>query len=263
MPAHGDNFSLAFLQANAATVRQLWFGGEGPAVTANSVTDDRVARINVDGTGLVTAATSPTSNSFYNVQLDTNAGLFFALSADGKLTSGNMSVSALPHVYSGIGLSGLNYVGKLSGEAQYVAGNADVAQLFTKDAGTRPAVDTPAVFIPGPFGTLSNFSASYSLQSSSVPPGTSPYWVLLASPPNDSNPNDEIKIIQFSTGPTLDGNTRIHVFDRTGKLGSYFGINLSALINTSVGAYKFGDMTVDWAGVEIGDWKGCSRHRHR
>ncbi|HEY3856630.1 MAG TPA: hypothetical protein VGO67_19775 [Verrucomicrobiae bacterium] len=244
---------LGVSPAKSDTLRQLWFGGEGPSVTTNSVTDNRVARINTDGSGLVTALPSPNANAFLNVQLDTNAGLFFALSADGKLTSGNMSVSALPHVYSGIGLSGLNYLPK-GGTAQYTTGSPDVAALYSPDSKASPHGAAPAVFIPGPFGTLSNFSASYTLQSSSGPSNTAPYWVLQVSPPNDSDPNDEFEIIQFSTGPTLGPSTRIHVYDSTGKLGSYFGTNFSDLINTSVGAYKFGDMTVDWAGVEIGDW---------
>jgi hypothetical protein len=245
--------SVGLVHAAPGTIGQIWFGAQGPAITTNGVSDDRIGHVNSDGSAPATATTSPTTNSFYSVGLDTNANLYFALGADGTLTSGYLSVTALPHSYSGISLSGLNYLGD-PGDAEYVPGTTPVAQLFTKDAGEARGADKPAVFIPGPFGTLGTFSATYSLQSSAVPAGTTPYWVLLVNPPGDSNPNDEVAIIQYSTGTTLNSSSTIHVVDPKGKLGSYFGDSLATLNSTSLGTYTFGDMTVDWAGVEIGNW---------
>jgi hypothetical protein len=246
--------SVCLSHAAPGSIGQVWFGGEGAGTgTSSGVSDDRIGHIDTDGTALATATTSPDTNSYYCVVLDTNDNLYFGLAADGTLTAGYMSVTSIAHNYSGTLLSGLNYIGN-PGDSQYVAGSPSVAQLQTKDAGTAVRADSPAVFIPGPFGTLSTFAASYTLSSSKLPAGHSPYWILWVSPPGDNNPNDEIAIIQFSVGPALNSSTKIHVVDPSGTLGSYFDDTLAALCATSLGTYTFGDMTVDWAGVEIGDW---------
>jgi hypothetical protein len=155
--------------------------------------------------------------------------------------------------FSGTALEGLIYEGN-PGDAQYVAGTPDYAQLYPADAGLALTADAPAVFAQGSFGTLGNFTATYDLLSSSTPAGTAPYWIVWVSPPGDSNPNDEIAVIQFSLGATLSDSSTIHVFDPNYILGSYFGDTLGTLDSTSLGSYTFGEMTVDFAGIEIGDW---------
>jgi hypothetical protein len=152
--------------------------------------------------------------------------------------------------YSGTGLSSLTYVGN-PGDAQYVAGTPDVAQLYTADSGTSGSADSPAVFVQGPMGTLNSFSASYSLYGAATgPSGTSPYWILWVSAPGDNNPNDEIAIIGMG-GPTLNSSSAIHVIYTD---NSYWGDSLGSILSDTYNGVAYGDMTVDWAGVEIGDW---------
>jgi hypothetical protein len=250
---------LLFLASSvgfAHATGELWFGGQGPASgTASGVSDDRVGFLNSEGTGLTTVAQDPSTNSYYSVGLDTNAGLYFAFASDGILRSGLITTGQSAQTYSGTGLSGLDYIGT-PGDAQFVISTTDIAKLYTADASTAPGADSPAVFVRGPFGQLGTFSASYTLLGANVPPGTSPYWVLWVSAPGDFNPADEIAVIQLSAGTALNDSSTIHVLDPNNKLGSYFGDTLATLDSTSVGtnAYTFGDMTVDWAGVEIGNW---------
>lgn len=153
--------------------------------------------------------------------------------------------------YSGSELAGLTYIG-YSGDAQYVAASGMTpayADLYTADAGTAETADSPAVFVQGPMGDLSSFSGSYSLLSSSGGAGNLPYWILWVS---DGNPSDPlIGIIGFG-GSTLNGSSQIHVI---GASSSYWGDTLSELDSIIYApGVSFGDMTVEWAGVEIGDW---------
>jgi hypothetical protein len=240
--------------ANAGTTGELWFGGQGPSTnTASGVSDNRIGYINTTGASFVTIETDPSTNSFYSVALDTNDNLYFALGSDGTLRSGQINVGPSVQTFSGEELSSLYYIGD-PGDAQYVSGTTGVAQLSTKDAGLAVNADAPTVFVQGPFGTLGSFSASYTLVSSNVPAGTSPYWVLWVNAPGDTNANDEFAIIQYSVGASLNDSSKIHVFDPHNVLPSYIGDTLATLNSTSVGSFTFADMIVDWAGVEIGDW---------
>ena len=155
--------------------------------------------------------------------------------------------------YSGNALNSLTYVGN-SGDAQYVAGTLDVAQLYTPDSGTADTADSPAVFVYGlgPLGTLNNFYASYSLTSFSGPTGTEPYWNINVSPVGD--PTDAVNIISMG-GTPLNGSSAVHAYnsDYSASVGTW-GMTLSGLAHLTIDGYTIGDMTVNWAGVEIGDW---------
>jgi len=161
--------------------------------------------------------------------------------------------------FSGTALNGLYYAGSPQSDALYVAAIGStpaLAQLSTADAGLSG--DAPAVFVQGPMGTLSSFSAQYSLYSSSGeagnPPGNLPYWILWVNAPGDNNPNDEIAVIGMG-GSTLNGSSPIHVYDPNNVVPSYWGDTLSTLDSITVTpGVTFGDTTVDWAGVEIGNW---------
>lgn len=246
--------SIAVANAGSGSSGEIWFGAAGPTnKTASGLSDDRIGHVNSDGTSAATATVNSSGNAYYSVAIDTNANLYFGLAADGTLTSGFLSVSSYAQNYSGTLLEGLNYLGN-PGDAQYVAGTTPVAQLYTADAGTATSADAPSVNIQGPFGTLGAFSATYTLVSSNLPPGTAPYWVLWASAPGDNNPDDEIAILQFSVGPSINSSSTVHVYDPNNVIGTYSGDTLAALSSTSLGKYTFGQMTVDWAGVQIGYW---------
>ena len=159
--------------------------------------------------------------------------------------------------YSGTALSGLTYLGNL-GDAQYVPAAGPIpalAQLSTPDSGTSSNADSPAVFVQGPLGTLSSFSASYSLYGAATgPSGTEPYWIIWLT--DDSGFTSPIVA---DGGPTLNGSSGVHVGDLIN--GS---ITLSAL-DTNIDprtSLPYGQSTVAWAGVEIGDWdNGVSHER--
>jgi hypothetical protein len=149
-----------------------------------------------------------------------------------------MSASA-SITYSGTALNGLDYSGG-PGEAQYVPGTPDVAQLYTSDLSTSG--DSPAVYVQGPLGTLSSFSASYALSSGTT---VDPYWVLwMADDTSYQHP-----IVSTYGGP-LNGSSLIHVGNLTS--GS---ITLSALdlLIDPISGLTYGQETVAWAGLEIGD----------
>ena len=141
--------------------------------------------------------------------------------------------------YSGSALSGLHYSGA-SGEAQYVAGPPAVAQLYTADLSTSG--DTPAVFVQGPLGTLSAFSGSYVLSAGTT---VAPYWILYLT----DNPTYSSPILTTDSGP-INGSSLVHV----GNLinGS---ITLSALdlLTDPNSGLPYGQSTIAWAGLEIGD----------
>lgn len=98
-------------------------------------------------------------------------------------------------------------------------------------------------------GNLSSFSGSYDLVSSSGGGGNPPYWNLQV------DTNGVIVNIISMGGPTLDGSSQVHAYnaDYSASVGTW-GMTLSALDALTYDGYTIGDMTVDWAGVEIGDW---------
>ena len=179
-----------------------------------------------------------------------------------------MSVSA-SITYSGAALQGLAYSADPGGAtANYVAGTPDFAYLYTPDSGitvNNGAGEVARVRVTGPFGTLNNFSASYSLftliTGPTGPGGNAPYWVIFVSPTGDSNPNNDLAIIQLSTGPTLNGASTIHAYG-PGFSGlpnnGYWGDTLTTLDGITYNGVAFGDMTVESARVEIGEWDNGS-----
>ena len=168
-----------------------------------------------------------------------------------------MSASAQVTI-SGPALSGLSYVDN-GGTAQYLPASSptpDLAALSTPDAGTSDSAGSPVVFVPGPLGTLSSFSASYDLysQSGETSLATPPYWNIKVSPTGNPGDPNLINIISMG-GSTLDGSSAIHAYnaDYSAAVGTW-GMTLSALAALSYNGYAVGNMTVNKAGVEIGDW---------
>ncbi|HEY5298823.1 MAG TPA: hypothetical protein VIK59_12960 [Verrucomicrobiae bacterium] len=163
---------------------------------------------------------------------------------------------------SGSDLNSLHYSGD-PGDAQYVAGTPDVAQLTTPDSGLNG--DAPAVYVrasnplaTSSLSTLSALDASYSLFSSSGGNGNPPYWLTYLTDPNTSG---LIGVVSFG-GPTLNGSSQIHVFydNDPGALSSddYWGDTLSTLDGTAYGTTTFGQLEVFETGVEIGDWDNAA-----
>jgi hypothetical protein len=153
-----------------------------------------------------------------------------------------MSASA-SITYSGSSLSGLDYSSMYSGDAQYVAGTPDVAQLYTADLSTANSADSPAVFVQIPTAiTLSSFSASYVLSSGTT---VDPYWILYLT--DDSGYTSPIV---STLGGSLDSSSLIHVGDLI-----HGSITLSALdvLTDPISGLPYGQETVAWAGLEIGD----------
>jgi hypothetical protein len=148
--------------------------------------------------------------------------------------------------YSGTELAGLTYAGDPGTDAQYVPGTPDEAQLYTANSGTANADDSPAVYVQGALGTLSSFSASYDLVSSSGPNGTSPYFILWLT----DDAGFTLPIVADG-GSTLNASSLVHVGDLTS--GSITLEALDSLIDPNSGL-DYGLSTVAWAGVEIGDW---------
>jgi hypothetical protein len=181
----------------------------------------------------------------------TNGALLMSLIAVGSL-----SWSASATTISGTDLQNLHYSGA-PGEAQYVAGTPDLAQLFTSDAGLNG--DAPTVFVRASnvglssLGTLSTLNASYHLYSSSGGAGNQPYWLTYLYAPGGGY----IGVISAG-GPTLNGSSQIHVFYgyATSPLSSdsYWDDTLSQLDGTIYGTTTFGQLGVYETGVEIGDW---------
>ena len=174
--------------------------------------------------------------------------------------------------YSGTALAGLTYSAN-GATAQYVPGTPDIAQLSTPDLNDPNA--SPAVFVEGPMGTLANFTANYALSAPTTPEGLVPYWNLYVAFNGDPNPwdfntQDEIII----DGPTLTGSSVVHVLDAYDPYAdpasllynlsiaygpndpySDWGVSLSTLFGLTDGSgpMDFGNMTVMWAGIEIGE----------
>ena len=153
-----------------------------------------------------------------------------------------MSASA-SITYSGTALAGLDYSSYYAGDAQYVAGTPDVAQLYTADLSTADTADSPAVFFKAPVGTtLSTLSGSYALSAGTT---VNPYWILyLTDDPTYSSP------IVTTDGGLINGSSLVHV----GNLinGSITLSALDALIDPLSGL-AYGQETINWAGLEIGD----------
>ena len=110
------------------------------------------------------------------------------------------------------------------------------------------SADDPAVFVQGPLGDLSTFSASYDLypNSFSGPAGTSPYWILWLT--DDSG---YTLPIVADGGSTLNASSLVHVGDLTN--GSITLGALDLLTDPNSGN-PYGESTVGYAGVEIGNW---------
>ena len=112
--------------------------------------------------------------------------------------------------YSGTELAGLLYIGTPGTDAQYVSGTPDEAQLYTADSGTAATADSPVVYVQGALGTLSGFSASYDLVSSTGPNGTSPYFILWLT----DDAGFTLPIVADG-GTTLNASSLVHVGDLT------------------------------------------------
>jgi hypothetical protein len=171
----------------------------------------------------------------------------FAIAAALAITPAALADST---TYSGTGLSGLDY----SSGASYVpaAGLTPAyAYLSTSDSGLNG--DSPAVFAPVSGWTLSSVAASYDLLSSSGGNGNQPYLSLWL---DDGNPSDNWVEIIGMGGPTLDGSSAIHVLDWNDYTELYWGDSLSSIYNDvyTPAGITFGDMQVDYVGVEIGEW---------
>jgi len=156
------------------------------------------------------------------------ASLAVALNASADLT------------YSGDDLSGLDYGGN-PGDAQFVSGTPDVAQLTTPDLSVNG--DSPAVFvqITQPI-TLSSFAASYTLGTGTT---VDPYWIIYLT----DDPNFGLPIVS-TDGGSINGPSLVHVGDLT--QGSITLSALDAIIDPNSGL-AYGQSTVAWAGLEIGD----------
>jgi hypothetical protein len=161
--------------------------------------------------------------------------------------------------YSGSSLQSLTYSPDSGATASYVAGSPDYAYLYTPDAGLNGGGTLARVEDNAALGTLSSFSASFSLLNSSGGGGNPPYWVLWLDGSGGSNPNNIIDpiLIVGAGGETMDGSSTIHVVDLSGAgLGTYWDDSLSSIYNvidTSTGV-ELGNMQVLSARVEIGEW---------
>jgi hypothetical protein len=150
--------------------------------------------------------------------------------------------------FSGAALSGLTYVGSPATDAQYVS--PGYAALSTANSGTADADDSPAVFVVGSMGALNAFSANFTYINFSGPNGTLPYWnIAIGSGAN------LIHIISMGGEQPFDSSSTLHAYnsDYSASVGTW-GMTLSALEAMTYNGNTVGDMTVDWAGIEIGDW---------
>ena len=152
-----------------------------------------------------------------------------------------MSASA-DLTYSGNALNNLDYAGN-PGDAQYVSGTPDLAQLYTADLSTADTADSPAVFIQitTPI-TLNSFAASYDLGAGST---VDPYWVLYLT----DDPGYGLPIVS-TDGGAINGSSLVHTGDLIN--GSISLSALDATIDPNSGLL-YGQSTVAWAGLEIGD----------
>jgi hypothetical protein len=150
---------------------------------------------------------------------------------------------------SGTGLSTLDYSAWPPGTAQYVLASGStpaLAELSTPDAGLGSNSGDAAVFFKGPFGTLSQVSMSFDIYSSSGGAGNLPYaelWVVL--------PDSTLGGIPNMGGTELNDASAIHVIYTD---NAYWGQTLGSILTDTYEGVAYGNMTVEWAGVGIGDW---------
>ena len=87
---------------------------------------------------------------------------------------------------------------------------------------------------------------SFDVYSQSGGAGNLPYgelWVVL--------PDSSLGLILNMGGTVLNGASAIHVVFTD---QSYWGQSLDSILNDTYKGVKYGDMTVEWVGVGIGDW---------
>ena len=162
------------------------------------------------------------------------------------LAFGFVSASASTITYSGIDLSGLTYLGNPNTDATFVTGSPDYANLYTANANLGG--DVPKVSVNGPLGTLSGFSATYTILSQTGGgAGNSGYWDLIVSDPN--NIANTLEIIAYS-GTAMNSSTQVHT---PSNLFS-FGTLLSSVYGLTDGSTTLGNWVVDSAGVAIGNY---------
>ncbi len=128
-----------------------------------------------------------------------------------------------------------------TGDAQYVPGTPDVAQLYTPDLSING--DSPAVFVPlSPAIKLSTLVASYSLGTGTT---VDPYFILyLTDDPGFSLP------VVATDGGTINGSALVHAGNLTS--GSITLSALDALIDPNSGL-PYGQSGIAYVGLEIGD----------
>ena len=162
--------------------------------------------------------------------------------------------------FSGADLGTLTYRGD-PGDAQFVPGSPDVAQLSTPDAGVNG--DSPVVYVradnPLATSSLSNLSAlnaSYTLLSSSGGAGNQPYFLTYLNAPDGSF----IGVVSFG-GPDLTDASQVHViydFDTDPNphtTDTFFGDTLATLDGQQYNATTtFGQLSVYETGPAIGNW---------
>jgi hypothetical protein len=164
----------------------------------------------------------------------------------------SLSASAGSTIFSGAALGGLTYVGD-PGDAQFVAGTPDVAQLYTPDLSVNG--DSPAVFDLSPTGTLDELFGNYRTTTGTT---VQPYWAIWVSPAgNTSGYAGDLEIYTLG-GSRLNSSSTIHAFgpgwsDLGGTPDGYWGDTLLQLDAVTYNGQPIGDMTLDAIGLEIGD----------
>ena len=136
----------------------------------------------------------------------------------------------------------LNGVSVSSYNGAYAASPSGHVHLAYSDP-----TDDAAVFVKGPFGFLRDLSMSFDYSNLSGGNGNLPYaefWVVL--------PDNSLGLILGMGGTPLDDASLIHVANYSGP--TYWGQSLGSLLNETYQGVAFGDMTVKYVGVGIGDW---------
>ncbi len=164
----------------------------------------------------------------------------------------SLSASAGVTTFSGTALNDLVYVGN-PGDAQYVPGTPDVAQLYTADLSVNG--DSPAVFDLSPVGTLGDLFGNFRTATGTT---VQPYWAIWVSPAgNTSGFAGDLEIYTLG-GSRLNGSSTIHAFgpgwsDLGGTPDGYWGDTLAQLDAATYDGQPIGDMTLAAIGLEIGD----------
>lgn len=85
--------------ANAGPTGQVWFGGQGPTSgTASGFSDDRVGRVNTDGSDPTIVVVDPNSANCETVGVDSSNNLYFGFWSDGTLRSGSVAGGQLQSI---------------------------------------------------------------------------------------------------------------------------------------------------------------------